>query len=117
MHKIKKIKIVGFRRLHNVEIEMHPLMVMIGANGVGKSSVLDAVALLSASASGMLNKSLSELGGVADICTHGLSEKLIFEVEMDCPGYEPLHYQLEIEAKGQGYAIAFDSEVGPLFRQ
>ncbi len=108
MYKIKKIKITGFRRLHDIEIRMRPIMVMIGANGVGKSSFLDAVSLLSASASGTLNKSLSKLGGVVDICTRGLSEKLVFEVEMDCPGYEPLHYQLEIETKGQGYTIAFE---------
>jgi len=108
MHKIKKIKIAGFRRLHDVGIEMRPLMVMIGANGVGKSSILDAVSLLSASASGSLNKTLNDLGGVTEICTRGLSKKIILEAEMECPGYEPLCYRLDIEAKGQGYAIPFE---------
>jgi len=62
MHKVRKIKIAGFRRLHDIEIEMRPLMVMIGANGVGKSSFLGAAVLLSESASGSLNKALNNLG-------------------------------------------------------
>jgi len=108
MHKIRKIKIAGFRRLHDIEIEMRPLMVMIGANGVGKSSFLDAAVLLSESASGSLNKALNELGGVTENCTRGHGGKISFEAEMACPGYEPLSYRLDIEAKGQGYAIPLE---------
>jgi len=108
MHKVKKVKVTGFRRLYDVEIEMRSLMVMIGANGVGKSSFLDALSLLSASASGMLNKTLNDLGGVSEICTRGISHRIILEAEMDCPGYKPLHYQLGIEAKGSGYAIPLE---------
>ena len=109
MQKLKGIRIAGFRRLHDVNIEMRPLMVMIGANSVGKSSILDAVSLLSASASGMLGKALNAVGGVADICTRGLSEKIALEAEMDCPGHSPLHYHLEIEVKGQGYGIPLET--------
>jgi predicted ATPase len=39
MHQVKNLKIGGFRRLYDVEIDMRPLMVMIGANGVGKISL------------------------------------------------------------------------------
>ncbi|MHB8782133.1 MAG: AAA family ATPase [Desulfobacteria bacterium] len=105
MHSVKKIKIAGFRRLREIEIEMRPLMVLIGANGVGKSSILDAVSLLSASAAGTMNKTLNSIGGVVEVCTRGQAKKIMFDAEMDCPGYKPLQYQLEIEAKGQGYGI------------
>ncbi len=105
MHKVKKIHIKGFRRLRALEIEMRPLMVLIGVNSVGKTSILDAVSLLSASAAGKLNMTLNSLGGVADVSTRGQSGKISLEADMECPGHEPLHYQLEIEAKGQGYAI------------
>jgi predicted ATPase len=108
MHKVNRIQISGFRRLREIAIEMRPLMVLIGANGVGKSSVLDAVSLLSASAAGTMNKTLSDLGGIADVCTRGQPKKIAFETEMDCPGYKPLHYQLEIEARGQGYGISLE---------
>lgn len=106
MHKVNNIHITGFRRLQNVEIEMRPFMVLIGSNGVGKSSILDAVALLSASANGMLNKTLNNLGGLAEVATLGQSKKISIEAEIDCPGYKALHYQLEVAAQGQGYGIS-----------
>ncbi len=105
MHKVNKIRIAGFRRLREIEIEMRPLMVLIGANSVGKTSILDAVSLLSASAAGKLNMELNSLGGVAEVSTRGQSKKITLEAEMECPGFKPLHYQLEVEARGQGYAI------------
>jgi len=105
MHKVKKIRITGFRRLHEIDIEMRPLMVLIGANSVGKTSILDAVSLLSASAAGKLNMALNSIGGVAEVSTRGQSRKITLEAEMECPGLKPLHYRLEVEARGQGYAI------------
>ena len=105
MHKINKMRLAGFRRLREIEIEMRPLMVLIGANGVGKSSILDAVSLISASAAGTMNKALNAMGGIAEVCTRGKSKKITFGAEMDCPGYQPLHYELEVEARGQGYGI------------
>jgi predicted ATPase len=108
MHKVSRIQIGGFRRLREIEIEMRPLMVLIGANGVGKSSVLDAVSLLSASAGGTMNKALNSLGGVADVCTRGQPRRIALEADMDCPGRKPLHYRLELEAKGQSYGIPLE---------
>lgn len=105
MHKVNKIHIAGFRRLQDVEIGMRPLMVLIGANSVGKTSILDAVSLLSESAAGKLNTALNNLGGVSEISTRGQARKIMLEAEMECPGFKPLHYQLEVEAKGPGYAI------------
>ncbi len=106
MHKVNKIRIAGFRRPREIEMDMRPLMVLIGANGVGKSSILEAVSLLSASASGNLNKKLNSLGGVVDVCTLGQDKRITLEAEMDCPGHEPLHYQLDLEAKGRGGDMA-----------
>jgi len=69
MYKINHTKIGGFRRLRNLELVIRPFMVLIGANGVGKTSLLDAFSLLSASAGGELNSQLSEFGGVSNILT------------------------------------------------
>ena len=109
MHKIKQIKIEGFRRLHHIEMEMRPMLVMIGANGVGKTSLLDAMSLLSASAEGTLNRRLSELGGVADVLTRGRSTDITLNAEMDVPNHEPLIYDLHIEPRGQAYMFPHES--------
>ncbi|MBF0147039.1 MAG: AAA family ATPase [Magnetococcales bacterium] len=105
MHKIMSIKISGVRRLQEVAVEMRPLTVMIGANGVGKTSMLDALSLLAASASGTLNKTLNDLGGVTNLCTHGWMGGMTFEAKMNDPGASPLEYELHLSTQGQTYQI------------
>jgi len=106
MYKINRIRITGFRRLRELDLPVRPFMVLIGANGVGKTSFLDAFSLLSASAAGNLNGILSQFGGIANILTRGKSEELSFLVDMDIPGYQPLEYELHLSPKGTGYSIS-----------
>jgi len=106
MYNINRIKISGFRRLLSVELPVQPFMVLIGANGVGKTSFLDALSILSASASGNLNSMLSQFGGITSLLTRGKSEDLSFLVDMTVPGHEPLEYELLLAPKGAGYSIS-----------
>lgn len=48
MNSFERITIEGYRRLFDVQVDMHdrPLTVMIGANGVGKTSLLEIFSLL-----------------------------------------------------------------------
>ena len=108
MPGIERIGIVGFRRLRNINLEMRPLMVMIGANGVGKTSFMDAISMLSASAQGTLNSGLNGIGGVWDVITRDGSGVVSFSVDMRFPDYEPLEYILEIAPQGQGYIISHE---------
>lgn len=108
MNKIKRIKIGGFRRLYDFDLPVRPLMVLIGANGVGKTSLLDALSLLSASAAGGLSSKLSELGGVTSILTRKKADAVSFLVDMEVPGHEPLEYDIRLSPKGTGYAIAHE---------
>jgi predicted ATPase len=68
---LQVLKITGFRRLDTIDLPVKPFMTLIGMNGVGKTSFLDALTLLSASASGNLQKSLSQFGGIANLQTRG----------------------------------------------
>jgi len=106
MYKIDRIKIRGFRRLLAVDLPVKPFMVLIGANGVGKTSLLDAFALLSASASGDMNRTLSQFGGISNLLTRGKSDELSFLVDMSVPGHQPLEYNLHLATKGSGYSIS-----------
>ena len=102
---VRRIGIQGFRRLENVDLEMRPLMVLIGANGVGKTSLMDALSLLSASARGSLNTHLSDMGGVAAVVTRDRLGYMALSAEMDVPKYEPLQYNIQVAPRGQSYAI------------
>lgn len=108
MNKIRRIKVGGFRRLYDVDLPMRPLMVLIGANGVGKTSLLDVLSMLSASAAGGLNHKLTaELGGLTSVTTRsGQTNEVSLLVDMEVPGYEPLEYQIALAPKGTGYSIA-----------
>ena len=106
MYKINHIKIGGFRRLKNIDLPIRPFMVLIGANGVGKTSFLDAYSLLSASAAGGLNSKLSPFGGVSSVLTRDKADSVSLFVDMDVPGYKPLKYELNLAPKGAGYAIS-----------
>jgi len=106
VYRINRFGIKGFRRLFDIDIPMTPFSVIIGINGVGKTTFLDAFSLLSASASGNLNARLSLLGGVSNILTRDKSEKISFSISMGIPGYEPLEYSLSLAAQGMGYSIS-----------
>ncbi|CAN5686946.1 AAA family ATPase [soil metagenome] len=105
MSELRRIRVRGFRRLADVDLEFRPLMVMIGANGVGKTSLLDAVSLLSASAEGKLNTTLSSLGGISSVLTRGKADRLAFNADMNVPDHQTLEYALDIVPHGAGYAI------------
>ena len=106
MNKITRAHIRGFRRLHDVDLEMRSLMVLIGANGVGKTTFLDVFALLSASAAGNLSKRMAELGGLDSIVTRNGTKELSLHVDMEVPGHQPLQYDLGLQVAGIGHNIS-----------
>lgn len=61
MKTFERINIEGYRRLYSVQVDMRPLTVMISANGVGKTSLLEIFLLLAASAKGQLESKISEV--------------------------------------------------------
>ncbi|OQY58405.1 MAG: chromosome segregation protein SMC [Desulfobacteraceae bacterium 4572_88] len=52
---ITSIQVSGFKSLRDIEIELGTVNVFIGANGSGKSNILEAVGLLSSAASGRID--------------------------------------------------------------
>lgn len=61
---LKKISIQGFKSIHDIQnLELGLVNVFIGANGSGKTNLLEAVGMLSAAASGTVDsESLSRRG-------------------------------------------------------
>lgn len=103
------ISIHGYRRLFSLSLEMRPLAVMIGANGVGKTSLLEVFSLLAASAKGQLNAKISELSGLNEVMTRDKAQKLEFNLITRGTGQHPLHYRLQLNTKGQFYQISLES--------
>jgi len=106
MERFENISIRGFRRLRQVDLEMRDLIVMIGANGAGKTSFLDILSVLAASANGNLPKMLQSKGGLNQILTRGKAYELEIAVSMKVPDRRPLKYDLTLSPKGISYEIS-----------
>lgn len=105
MARFENISVKGFRRLQYTELEMRDLIVMIGANGSGKTSFLDVLSTLAASASGNLHNMLQVKGGLNEILTRGKAKELEIEISMKVPDEEPLRYGLTLSPKGLSYEV------------
>ena len=100
-----QLSIQGFRRLNDVRLSLRPLSVMIGANGTGKTSVLDVLSLLASSAQARLSSSLSDLAGLANILTYDRAEELGLQIAMEVPRHEPLEYSMWLRPQGLAHVI------------
>lgn len=107
--RFTELGVKGFRRLKDVSIEMRPFCALIGANGAGKTSFLDALWILASSAQGKLNESLSELGGLASILSYDGDEELTLHISKEVVHHQPLEYSLAINPGGTGYRISSES--------
>jgi predicted ATPase len=108
MNRFTYIKIEGFRRLFSVELEMRDLTVMIGANGVGKTTVLEVFSLLAASAKGQLLQQIG--GGLGGMLTRDKADHLAIFINMSVPQHAPLSYHLSIlPTRGASYEIIHET--------
>ena len=106
MQRFLNLKVAGFRRLLNVDLELRPLTVLIGANGVGKSSLLDALSILASSARGNLKSAVSEMGGLAAMVTYDRAGEVQFGISATVPNDDPLEYSLSLQSWGNAYLIS-----------
>lgn len=109
MNRFENISVRGFRRLQNIDLEMRNLIVMIGANGAGKTSFLDVLSILAASASGNLQNLLQLKGGLNEILTRGKLQELEIEISMQVLDEQPLMYSLTLSPKGLSYEVKDES--------
>ncbi len=111
MSHFDSLDVQGFRRLRDCAIALKPLNVVIGANGSGKTSLLDVFSLLADSASGRLAESLSDMGGINANLTNLIAapDVLSFMLESATSGDERLIYGLKLRPMGVGYEIPWES--------
>jgi len=109
--RFENLTIRNFRRLSDVDLPLRPLTVMIGANGVGKSSLLDALSLLARSAQGGLNAAVSEMSGISAMRTMDRDGDLELGISMSASWQDALGYSLSLRAHGAGYVISRETLV------
>ena len=105
MNYFERVRVKGFRRLYEVDLPLEPLNVMIGANGCGKTSVLDVFSLLASSASCELKAKISEMQGLAANLTFHAARQASFDLHTAIPNENPLIYQLTMAPSGLAHEI------------
>jgi predicted ATPase len=105
--EFSRLEVRGYRRLRNVRLLLNPFNVLIGANGIGKSSILEVMGLLAASADGRLDYTMSQAGGISSILTQdGSTTGIELLLERPSAPERPLTYALRVSAQGTRYIIS-----------
>lgn len=108
--KIKALQIKGLRTLADLSLSLHGLTVLVGDNGSGKSSILEALELCRRIGGGDFLSSLHSIhGGIGGLLRRGHKDLLItVQVEVSDPGLPPTvaYYHLVLVEKGQSFALA-----------
>ena len=100
-----RLRVQGFRHLHDLDMPLAPVNVLIGANGVGKTSILEVMRLLASSADGELQKTISMAGGLGSLKTYGRDEAMCLRLTMPVKDQGPVEYELALQTGGTGYQI------------
>jgi predicted ATPase len=113
--EFSRLDVRGYRRLRNVQLPLTAFNVLIGANGVGKTSILEVMALLADSAIGKLDERISQAGGFSDIFAGGISSlftqdissniAIELELETQVASGKRSKYSLYLRPRGTGYTI------------
>jgi predicted ATPase len=93
---LRELRVSGYRSLRDVTLELSPLTVVLGANGVGKTNLYQSLQLLSAAAQGTLAQSLALQGGLPSALWAGerrRQESRRIELFVDL---EDLSYELQV---------------------
>ena len=68
---LNKIELAGYKSIYEMELELRPLNVLIGANGAGKSNFISFFKLLNYIMSGYLQGYVGESGGADSLLYYG----------------------------------------------
>lgn len=107
MKYMNYIKINGFKRLVEIELSLKPLTVMIGSNGVGKTSFLEVMTCLAAIAEGKLNSQLSNYGGYTSVISLDKQNFIGIDAGFD---FETIMFGYEISLASSGIAYTIERE-------
>lgn len=111
--KFTEITVEGYRSLLDVSTPLHPLTVMIGPNGSGKTALLEVFLLLRSATQEKLAEALEGLGGLDTVLSKvpGAPDRLKIGLIVDVESerrQEPMYYRFELLPRGVSYVIPFE---------
>lgn len=110
---IRSARIKNFRSIRDAEVQLSPLTVLVGANGAGKSNVVDVFRFVSESLSLGLRAGLERRGGLQAVrhrSVMGRPRNVRIELEIAFPNGYMGEYGLQVSAQAAGaYTVAYEA--------
>lgn len=99
--QIETIEIENYRALQNVKLEdLRRLVILVGANGTGKSTVFDAFTFLKDALSMNVGKAVLKRGGFKELVSRGSEGPIRFTLKFRESGGRLATYELAISQEG-----------------
>lgn len=109
MAKYTRLRVSGFRRILNLDMPLGPLTVIVGVNGCGKSSILDALWLCSASAAGQLKNMIQAFGGFHSFVSKGRAQSVTLGLSASHSNGDRFDYRFSLV--DQGTYVGVEKEI------
>jgi predicted ATPase len=109
---LRRVRIQGYKSIALCDIRLHPLTLLVGRNGAGKSNFLDALAFLRDVMESSLSEALRRRGGWSAVaCRTGNGQRIDFDLEMAFTSDRPYvaSYKLELAVEANAPTIARES--------
>ncbi len=113
MASLDKIKIQGFKSIRNLDLDLKPLNVLIGANGAGKSNFISVFEFFHNLANGQLQLYVGESGGTQPLLHYGSkrTKRISLSVSFASIGTLPLEYRCDLIPSADD-SLVFERETG-----
>jgi len=82
MNQLTKIRLKGWKSIREVELDLGPLNVLIGANGSGKSNFISFFRLLHEMGEGRLQEHIARIGGAESVLHFGSKQTPSIDSEL-----------------------------------
>ncbi len=106
---ITKLSVRNYKSLRSLDLPLRPLTVFVGANGSGKSNIIDSL-MLQADLTNMGSGAIESRGGFGDLVWDGDTRRTIsfgFEgrISREPAGHDTYKYDLEFSGGPNGHAV------------
>lgn len=105
---IRRVQIENFRSIARCDVELGPLMFIVGRNGSGKSNFLDALRFISEALNSSLDKALDARGGHSEVRRRSAQGRpydfrISFDAQLDQE--RTAEYAVTIGPSGENYRV------------
>lgn len=107
---LKRIKISGFKSIREMDLELKPLNIMIGANGAGKSNFISFLKMLGYLTTGSLQLFIGENGGADSLLYYGSKMTPQLSGTLEIETYKGLDLYYLKMAHAAGDTLIFTNE-------